>query len=93
VTLAVAAAGLIGTVAAPDATVTGPPAPRLVPEFVTTTLALPPLHAAGIAVRRTAVTVLLEIVKFVTTPARLAHDVTVTEPATRVLLDGANGRA
>jgi hypothetical protein len=88
VTLAVATAGLIGTVAPPDATVTGPPAPRLVAPFVTVAVRFPPLHEAGIPPRITALAVVPEIVKSTTTPARLPHDVTFAVPAARRLLDG-----
>jgi hypothetical protein len=61
--------------------------------LVTVTRTAPPSHALGMPVSRTAVTVLLEIVKFVTTPVRLPQDVTAAEPTTSPLLVGVIGRA
>jgi hypothetical protein len=87
VTLADAAAGLMDTVAAPDATVTGPPAPRPALPLVTVALRLPPSHVDGMLLSTTAVTFAPDSVKFVTTLSRLPQAVTGAVPEPSVLVD------
>jgi hypothetical protein len=93
VTLALGAAGEIATVAPPDATVAGPPVPRLVDPFVTVRLTAPPLHVDGMLVSETAVTVPFEIVKSGTTPVKLPQVVTLVLPEANIRLVGVTGRA
>ena len=88
-----AAAGLIGTVAAPDATVTGPPVPRLIAELVTVAERLAPLHVVGMPVNTTAVTVLFVIVKFGSNPVIVPQVATVALPAPSVFDDVVADRA
>jgi hypothetical protein len=91
--LAVPTPGLIGTLAAPPATVAGPPLARLVAPLVTVTLMLAPLQLVGMLLSSTELAVPAETTKFGTTPLRLPHAVTDAAPAASDRDDGVVDRA